>query len=600
MLKVTRLFDCLALHKQSQQEVVLAGKIGGIYVPYSSQNLIDEVNKLSIGLYKKGIKGVNEDPVKSDKIGIISNSRPEWIITDLAVQQTGAILVPLYPNTNADEILNSFIESEVKYCFVNNKKNYDLMKSLQDQIPSLIDIYTFDEIENNAAAHWKNMQVPLDANDQKTVENDAEQFSEDHIATIIYTSGTTGKPKGVMLSHKNILSNLEGIRKVLDKIPLRRRVALSFLPLNHIYERVINYMYILYGFSTYYAQGVETIAANLVEVKPHLMVSVPRLFEKVYEKILAKKAELSKPKQLIFDWALKLADQYDPKGNGGLYNLQHKLADKLVYSKWREAVGGNLQAIVIGGAACSPKLARIFSAADMIIMEGYGMTETSPVIAVNHYDGQDRRLGTVGLPLDNVQIKIGEDGELKTKSDAVMKGYYKQPELTKEVFDEDGWFCTGDIVTLIENRFIKITDRKKELFKTTSGKYIAPQPIENKIKESRFIEQAMVIGDGEKFVSALIVPNFQYVKEWMQINNIPFTNKDEMLRLPDVKKKIKKEVDFFTKKFSQYEQVKKIIIVPEEWTSENGELTPKLSLKRNIIKKKYQDIIDKLYQKEEE
>jgi len=581
-----RLFDLLhRLEGCAPKEDALAAKENGVWRKYSTQEYIDTVNYLSYAFLELGIK-------PGDRIGLISNNRPEWNFVDYACLQTGAVNTPLYPTISNHDLTHVITEAGISYFFVAGEDQYNKVK-VCSQNSFIKEIISFTPVKG-----IRSIKDLIEAGRSKPREKELEEIKSsikpDDLATLIYTSGTTGNPKGVMLSHRNFMSNLTGAR---DLCPFKTNWrALSFLPLNHVYERMLSYLYTSHGVAVYYAESLETIAANLKEVKPQIFVTVPRLLEKVYEKIVSTGAQLKGIKRILFFWALDLGLRYEQHGaNGWWYELQLKVANKLIFSKWREALGGNVVAIVSGGSALQPRLARVFCAAQIKIQEGYGLTETSPVIAVNGFEDQDRKLGTVGSALKNVQLKIAEDGEVYAKGPNVMLGYYKQPGLTKEVIDEEGWLHTGDIGMLEEGRFLKITDRKKEIFKTSGGKYIAPQTIENKLKESRFIEQAMVIGENEKFPAAFIVPAFAFLKQWCAKRNIPFTTNEEIIKNPEVIKRIWREVENTNKEFAQYEKLKQIELLPKEWTIDHGELTPKMSLKRKIILNANKEAYDKIY-----
>lgn len=593
MEQYSRLFDCLSIESIVQKPALLSSKVDGSYKDLSTKTIIETTNALTNGLIKLGIT-VKEGIENQDKIGLISNSRPEWLITDFAVQQSGAILVPLYPNTNPEDIVFIFNEAGVKICFVNDRKTYLKLTELKSQIPTLQQVFCFAEATD--VSSWTSIQAAPDANELAEIEHRKSLIKEEDIATIIYTSGTTGKPKGVMLSHKNIVSNIKNLMEVIDGIGIKDKRCLSFLPLNHIFEKTITYVYLYNGFTIYYAEGMETIADNLKEVKPALFVTVPRLLERVYEKIMNTGSELKGIKKKLFFWAVDLANKFKLDSNNLVYNMQLAVADKLIFSKWRAALGGNVYAIVVGGAACPPKLAKLFTAAGIPIMEGYGLTESSPVITVNRFNKKDRRIGTIGPAIKNVAVKIAEDGELLTKGDHVMVGYYKNPEETANVI-VDGWLHTGDIGTVVEDRFYKITDRKKELFKNSGGKYIAPQPIENLLRGSRFIEQVMVVGANEKYVGALIVPNFENLKKWMMLNGLEYTGINAAISHPAVIKHYKSIMDGFNKELSAIEGIKKFHLLPKEFTVESGELTPKLSMKRKVILEHFEKEIKAIFAK---
>ncbi len=592
MTEPARLFDCIQYHlDRTPLEVMLAAKENGIWRKYSTQEVSDLVNRLSAGLLNFGLKRGDMSEEGRDKVAILSKNRPEWIILDLAVQQIAAVLTPIYPTINVNDLEFVLTDAAVKVVFVNDEDLFHKVLSIRDRLPDLRQIYTFDHVAN--AAHWKEV---LELSTPEAIQNVrliADQIRSEDLATIIYTSGTTGIPKGVMLSHRNILSNVMASMPCFP--PGENLKALSFLPLNHIFERMVSYIYLFKGTSIYYAEGLDTIGENLKEVKPHLFTTVPRLLEKVYDRIMSKGLELTGAKRKLFFWAHELATRFEINTNQGIgYNLQLALANKLIFSKWREGLGNELKCIVSGGAACQVRLIRIFTAAKIPIMEGYGLTETSPVISVNRYEVKGRMFGTVGPLIEGVEVKIAEDGEILTKGPNVMMGYYKRPELTAESI-VDGWYHTGDIGMMVENEFLKITDRKKELFKTSGGKYVAPLPIENKLKESVFVEQVMVVGAEMKYVGALIVPSFPNLKDWMRNHNIPFTTNEQVIRHPKVLELFKELVESFNKFFNHVEQIKRFELLPDEWSVESGEMTPKLSLKRKVVVEKYRESIERLY-----
>ncbi|MDR3697239.1 long-chain fatty acid--CoA ligase [Mucilaginibacter sp.] len=590
--KGLRLFDCMAVQAKDPRPDLLNAKVNGVWQSYSTQQVHDMACQLAVALLKAGISAGDGTVEGADKIGLISSGRPEWIITDLAVQQTGAVLVPLYPNTNAKEIEQILIEAEVKIMFISNKELYEKVNSIRKNIPSLKAIYTFDPLQE--CANWTELLKPVTADEQQNLLAISDKISENDITTIIYTSGTTGRPKGVMLTHKNIVSNAMASGDVLAQIPIEERRAFSFLPVNHIFEKMCSYIYLFFGFSIYYAESMDTIGPNIKEVQPYIFTAVPRVLEKVFEKIIAEGKKLSGIKSKIFLWSIKIADHFDLNGKSPWYKFIHGIADKLVYSKWRAALGGNVKAIVVGSSACPIRLERIFTAAGIVILEGYGLTETSPVISVNNYDPEKRRFGTVGPLLRDVQVKIADDGEILCKGPNVMPGYYKNPELTAEVL-QDGWFHTGDIGELDKDSFLKITDRKKEIFKTSGGKYVAPLPIENKMKENYFIEQMMVVGAGKKFASALIVPSYANLVPWCKKNHIPDMAKEEMVKDSRVIAMYQSILEGFNPEFNRVEQIKRFVILPDEWTVDTGELTPTGKMKRKIITEKYNTEIEEMY-----
>ncbi|SHF53778.1 long-chain acyl-CoA synthetase [Salegentibacter echinorum] len=592
MSKPTRLFDFPYFQLENHAlEKALVTKYNGSWEAVSTQEYIDMANTISRGLLRLGIK-------PNDKIAIISTSnRTEWNIMDIGVLQIGAQTVPIYPTISEDDYQYVLSHSEATHCFISDREVLEKLNAIKSET-NLKEVYSFDEIPE--VKNWKEvLELGEDKENQQEVEELKNGVKADDVATLIYTSGTTGKPKGVMLSHKNIVSN------VLDsagRVPFERGafVALSFLPVCHVFERMILYLYQYYSVSIHFAESIDKISDNLKEVKPHVITAVPRLLEKVYDKIIAKGATLGGIKEKLFFWADDLGLQYEPYGaKGWWYETKLKLARKLVFSKWKEGLGGNIELIVSGSAALQPRLARVYAAADIPVMEGYGLTETSPVIAVNDQRNHNFRIGTVGKPIDNVEVKIDHDGEILVKGPNVMVGYYKEPEKTREVYTEDGFFHTGDIGELDKDGFLKITDRKKEMFKTSGGKYVAPQIIENTMKQSRFIEQIMVIGDGEKMPAALIQPNFEFLREWAKRKSIQLDDdSDKAVANNDmVKERIGEEVDFYNKKFGKWERVKVFELTPEVWGIEEGLLTPTMKLKRRNIKEKYMKLYNKIYQR---
>jgi long-chain acyl-CoA synthetase len=590
-----RLFDLLYYQLEKYPKAdMLTAKEGGMWRPQSTAEIVSIVNRLSAGLLKLGVSGNDLTVENQDKIALISRNRPEWLILDLACQQIGAILCPIYPTTNVNELDFIFNDSAVKYAFVSGEEILGKVNQIRDKVPSLKATYSFDE--GSPATFWKSIIENVTDQDLLDLEGIKNSIKPTHCATIIYTSGTTGTPKGVMLSHSNIVSNvLNGIRSFPFEQTSTGR-SLSFLPLNHIFEKLASYIFIYSGHSIYFAESLDTVGENLKEVKPTVFCTVPRLLEKVYEKIMAKGAELTGIKKKLFYWAVDLANRYDNIKSGGLsYNLQLALANKLIFSKWREALGNNVHYIITGGAACQVRLLRIFNAAKIPLFEGYGPTENSPVISVNcRYKG-GMKFGTVGPVLLGQEVKLEPDGEICVKGPSVMMGYYKRPDLTAEAI-KDGWLHTGDIGIFEDNKFLKITDRKKELFKTSGGKYVAPQPIENKMKESNFIEQLIIIGAEQKFVGALIVPSIPNLKAWMQQQSINFTTNEAAVKEPKVLALYKDIIEEYNKEFNHVEQVKKFELVPDEWTIESGELTPTLKLKRKVIMEKYRAAVERIYQ----
>jgi long-chain acyl-CoA synthetase len=594
MKENTRLFDAVAYQLQKfPKPDMLVAKENGTWKPYSTEQVQQIANRFSAGLLQLGIDGKDFTEESSDKIAIISNNRPEWVFTDLAVQQTGAILVPIYPTTNPNELEFILNDAAVKYIFVSNQELYHKVSDIKANVPTLQNIYSFDRLEG--VDHWTKLTDAATDGLLQRVEQMKSQVPDTHIATIIYTSGTTGTPKGVMLTHHNIVSNAFLSKESFPFGDAPTFKVLSFLPLNHIFEKCLTYIYLFSGIGIYYAESMETIGENLKEVKPNGFTTVPRLLEKVFERIMTTGSQLTGIKRKLFFWSVKLAEKYDNNTqHGSWYNFQLNIANKLVFSKWREALGNNVSFIVTGGAACQERLLRIFNAARIPVYEGYGPTENSPVISVNRKGKGLSKYGTVGPPINGIEVKLAEDGEICVKGPTVMKGYYKRPDLTAETII-DGWLHTGDIGVWDEGKFLKITDRKKELFKTSGGKYVAPQPIENKFKESQFVEQVLVVGPGRKFVGALIVPSFSTLKGWMKQQGIPFTTNEEAIAHPRVREMYQQLVDNFNANFNHVEQIKKFELLPNEWGIDTGEMTPKLSLKRKVVTEKYKEAIERIY-----
>lgn len=585
-MNISRVFEILDYQKNNYPKAdAVCCKKDGNWMKYSIDDVIEYVNKVSYAFINMGLK-------KDDKISIIANNRPEWNFIDFGAMQAGIINVPVYPTISEADYKYIFNDAEVKIVFVSTDELYQKVMNIKSEVPSIQAVYTFNEVKG--APHWSEFLKKSEPAQASVLQEIRFGITEEDLSTIIYTSGTTGFPKGVMLTHKNIVSDIIAAKPLMPVNEKHR--ALSFLPLNHSFEKMIIYLYMTYGISVYYAESMDTIGDNLREVKPHIFTAVPRLLEKVYEKIVSKGLELKGIKKALFFWALRLGEKWDNQNPpGGLYMFQLNIARKLIFSKWKEALGNEVMMIVTGSAPMPQKLTRIFTAAGIIIMEGYGLTETSPAATVNRYDLRYNKIGTVGQPLPGVQIKIADDGEILIKGDIVMKGYYKRPDLTAEVIDADGWFHTGDVGEMDSEGFVKITDRKKELFKTSGGKYVAPQPIENKFKESFFIEQIMVIGDGKKFVTALIVPTFANVEKWCKNNNIPVTSREELIKHPAVLKKFNEIVEDMNKNFGHIEQIKKFTLLTDEWTVPSGDLTPTLKLKRKYLLQKYASIIDAMY-----
>lgn len=588
MNNITRLFDFpyYQLEKYNLKDALVT-KYGNEWVKTSTQEYLDKANAISRGLLRLGVN-------KNDKIAIISsNNRTEWHITDIGVLQTGAQTVPMYPTISAEDYEYILNHSESQYVFVSDLEVYEKLQSIKSNVPLLKEVYSYNDIAG--CKSWKEvLELGANTDNQDVVEDRKNNVLTTDLATIIYTSGTTGRPKGVMLSHQNIVSD---VLMSAPRVPLRAGStrALSFLPICHIFERMLTYLYQYYGISIYFAESIEKISDNLKEVKPHVMSVVPRLLEKVYDKIYAKGADLTGIKKALFFWALDLGMEYKPyKQNGAFYEFKLKIARKLIFSKWQEGLGGELELLVSGSAALQSRLTKVFCAANIPVMEGYGLTETSPVISVNDMRNGGFRVGSVGKVLDGVEVKIAEDGEILCKGPNVMIGYYKDETQTSEVL-KDGYFHTGDIGEIDADGFLKITDRKKEMFKTSGGKYVAPQVLENTFKQSRFIEQIMVIGDGEKMPAAFIQPNFEFVREWATRHNLKFNTNEELCANKMVIDRIQEEIDHCNEKFGNWEKVKRFELTPDVWSIVDGHLTPTMKLKRKIIKEKYADLYQKIY-----
>lgn len=591
-MKITRIFDLLDRYIVNfQKDDVFAGKEEGEWMKYSTRSYVEISNYISYGFLALGVQ-------KGDAIATITYNRPEWNFLDMGIAQVGAVHVPIYPTISESDYKYILNHAEIKYVFVAGEDLFRKIESIVSEVPSIKEIYTFKNLHGYKHLNelirlgWQN-PVPDKLNEIK------KSIHTDDIFTMIYTSGTTGIPKGVMLSHSNIISNFIAVSGI-PPIGFNSK-ALSYLPLCHIYERMLNYMYQYLGVSVYYAENIGTIADNIREIQADILTTVPRLLEKIYDRIIKKGRKLTGVKKKLFFWAVNLGLQYElDKKNGLWYEFKLKIANVLIFSKWREALGGKLRTVVSGGAALQPRLNRIFWAARIPILEGYGLTETSPVVAVSHFGNKGVKFGTVGPVLNGVEVKIDADGEILCKGPNLMKGYFKEPELTNEVIDEQGWFHTGDLGFIETDGQLKITGRKKELFKTSFGKYINPGQIEDKFKESSFIDTLIVVGENQKFAAALVVPDFNDLKSWCESKGIEYTTNSEMIQHPRIKKRYKKEMDYYNSFFGETEQIKKWELMEAEWTSYSGELTPTLKIKRTYIADKYKSIINSMFNTGEE
>ncbi len=586
-MEILRLFDLLDYYKTTypQKQDALASKIDGQWVKYSIQEYSDIVQNLAYGLINMGVK-------KGDKIASISPNAPEWNFIDMAAMSVGAIHVPIYPTISPKDYEYIFNHSEVEIVFISGKAMYNKIKDILPKTPSVKSVYSFVDCEH--APNYKDV-IELGKKSPKAKELKEIQASieTNDMATIIYTSGTTGTMKGVMLSHQNLISNAKATAPV-PQLGVEHK-ALSFLPLCHVYERMLNYMEQYNGISVYYAENMAKIIDNIQELQVDMMSTVPRLLEKVYDKIAAKGEALDGFKRKVFDWALELGLQYDIRGNNSaFYKMKLAIADKLVFSKWRDAFGGNMKVMVSGGAALQPRLGRVFWAAGIPVVEGYGLTETSPVISVNTLLKGELLIGSVGVVLPDVEVKIAPDGEILAKGPNLMLGYYKEEALTKEVI-VDGWFHTGDLGEIIDNKFVNITGRKKDLFKTSMGKYVAPGPVEEKLKESAFIDIPVVVGENQKFAGALIIPSFDAIKDWCKKEGKVFTNNDDIIKDTELRKAVQSEINIYNKQFGSHEQVKVFTLINDEWTVESGFITAKMSVKRPVVMEKYKQQIDAMF-----
>ncbi len=583
-----RVFDLLNAYQSFQKEDLFNLKRNGEWKKYSAADTLENIQTLALGLLELKVK-------PGDKIAIISGNRPAWNFVDFAVQIIGGVTVPMYPTITIEDYDYIFRDAEVKYVFCENEELYLKVKEASKGNKQIKGVYTFDPVAD--VEMWTAVKELGEGKDAAVLQPLMDAVQPSDLLTLIYTSGTTGRPKGVMLTHHNIVSNIKALirGKFFDLYAQDR--ALSFLPLCHIYERTDVYMYMYYGVAVYYAESMETIADNIKEVKPAMFATVPRLLEKVYDKILAKGNELTGIKRTLFFGALEFGLQYDPMEKLGLLDsLKLAFYRKVIFSKWREALGGSVRLIASGSAALQPRLSRVFWAAGIPVSEGYGLTETSPVISVSRVNPPDFKVGCVGSLVDSIELKIAEDGEICVKGDSVMVGYYKNPEATAEAIDTEGWFHTGDIGMMVDGKYLKITDRKKEIFKTSGGKYVAPQLVENKLKESAFIEQCMVVGEGQKFPSALIIPEFNALQVWADQQELGVKGPEALIKNPKVFAKIEQEVLETMASVAKYEQVKKFVLLPRLFTVADGEITPTLKLKRKAIYAKHEKAILALYE----
>jgi long-chain acyl-CoA synthetase len=580
-MSIERLFD-IPRHQLANypKPDAIATKENGEWRRYSTQELLDISERLALGLIALGVK-------PGDKVAICSGNRSEWALTDQAILRIGAVTIPIYPTSSAEDYAFILKHAAVNVCFSANADIH--AKAAQPDGPA--HCFTFDRVEG--ARHWSEVLERADAALTSTLRGYEAAVKATDLATIIYTSGTTGKPKGVMLTHRNIISNLLAS---LERFPVDHDArCISFLPLSHIYERMLMYMYMHVGVSIYFQESLEDLGDRIREVQPDVFTAVPRLLEKIFDKIVAKGEALTGIKRALFFWALELGFQYDVHGRSWWYNVRLAIARKLIFSKWQAALGGRCRVVASGSAALQERLARVFNAAGIPVMEGYGLTESSPVISVNDLRNDGLRFGTVGRPIPGVEVRIAPDGEILARGPNIMQGYYKEPELTREALDADGWLHTGDIGELTPEGFLRITDRKKEIFKTSGGKYVAPQVLENRLKQSRFIEQAMVIGENRKFPAALIVPDFAFLKDYCALKGIPFAGKEQVVADKRIVDRVFQEVEKANADLGNWERVKKIALLPQEFTIDGGELTPSLKLKRKAILAKQSTVVERIY-----
>ncbi|MBC8321711.1 MAG: long-chain fatty acid--CoA ligase [Bacteroidetes bacterium] len=593
MAKITRTFDVLTNAEENfNKEIALSVKRNGKWENFSTSEYRKNVDAFSLGLLAMGFN-------KGDKIATITNNRPEWNFIDFGMSQIGCVHVGIYPTISDKEYLHILSHSDSRILIVSSEELYNKLLPIFKKTLNLEEIYTIDEV---AGAHnWReitDLGISKDEELRKTLISRRDDVKPDDLLTLLYTSGTTGLSKGVMLSHNNVVSNFMLAHQFVTYLKAGDR-ALSFLPLSHVLERVGNYLWQSLGLTLYYAESIETIGDNMREIKVNVFITVPRVFEKVYDKIINKGRELSSIKKALFFWAVRVGDSYDPNpvNRSAIYNAKLAIANKLIFSKWREALGGELKGVISGGAALQARLARIFWAAQIIVQEGYGLTETSPLISANNSSFPGVKFGSVGVVPKELDVMIAEDGEILEKGPNLMIGYYKDPEKTKEVIDKDGWFHTGDIGTLDEDRMLTITDRKKEIFKLSGGKYVAPQPVENQFKESQFIEQIIVVGENEKFAAAIIVPDFEFLHKWCSIHKVTFRDNDDLIIKQKLIDRYQVEVDKYNKELDHVAKIKVFRLVADQWTPDNGLLSPTQKLKRKVVIKKYSNLIGEIYKK---
>ena len=587
-MEVTRLYDILDhyLEKYPNQDAALVSKKAGVWQKISIQEYVSQTNLISYGLMALGVE-------KGDNVGLVSGNRPEWNMIDFAIMQIGAVSVPIYPNISQEDYRHILNHAEMKVIFIDGKDLRGKLEPIMPEVKSLKEIYTFTEV----GAKYKNLnnliELGKDNEQPEKLEGIKASIRPEELATIIYTSGTTGVQKGVMLSHSNIVSQIHNLKMTPAEWSKK---ALSFLPLCHAYERMLVYLYQYLGMSVYYAESLATIAENIKEINPTMMSAVPRLLEKIYDKLYLAGKKLPFIQRNLYYWAFNLATHYQLEGMSGWMKAKLKVADKLIFTKWREAIGGNFDIVVSGGSAIQPHMASFFSAIGLPVFEGYGLSESSPVIAVSQRGRHGRKFGTVGPPLPGVEVKLGERDEILCRGHNVMMGYYKDPELTAQVIDADGWFHTGDTGKLTPEGQLIITGRLKSIFKTSFGKYVNPQSLESKFTESPFIENMIVVGENKKFAAALILPDFVYLKSWCDLHKVPYTTNEEIIKHPEVTKRFMTEVKKYNALFGDYEQIKKYQLVADEWSMNNGFLSPTLKIKRKVIQKFYESKIEQLFE----